>query len=108
MHTYVCTFPACSDGFFLPNCSISCPFPSYGRRCLDGECNCSKESCDPRNGCVYGMSLEQTTVQCQLYTLFHIKLKIKKDPTLAKKGQLSVNKKTVSSWHGIMITPFHN
>ena len=77
MHTYVCTFPACSDGLFGPNCSISCPFPSYGSRCLDGECNCSKEICDPRNGCVCGMSLEQNTIQCQLNTVFNIKLRIK-------------------------------
>ena len=31
----------------------------------------------------------------------------KKDPTPARKGQLAVYKKTVSSWHGILITPFH-
>ena len=69
MHTYVCTFPQCSDGFFGPNCSTSCPFPSYGRRCLlDGECNCSKGLYDPKNGCVYGMSLEQFTIQWKVYT----------------------------------------
>ena len=86
-------FPDCSEGFFGPNCSISCPYPSYGRRCLDGDCNCSKELCDARNGCVHGMSLEQTTIQCQLYTVFKIKLKMKRDPTPAKNRQLFVYRK---------------
>nr|XP_022291316.1 uncharacterized protein LOC111102740 [Crassostrea virginica] len=58
----------CSDGFFGPNCSISCPFPSYGRRCLDGECNCSKEICDPRNGCVY----ERHNKEIQKYNTYEV------------------------------------
>ncbi|XP_078320899.1 uncharacterized protein LOC144621449 isoform X7 [Crassostrea virginica] len=55
----------CSDGFFGPNCSISCPFPSYGRRCLDGECHCSKELCDPRNGCVYAWNTGRQSATSQ-------------------------------------------
>lgn len=42
----------CPIGYFGPNCMFTCPYPSYGRRCLDGECECSKELCYPETGCV--------------------------------------------------------
>lgn len=28
-----------------------CPYPTYGRRCLDGKCTCPKEYCNANTGC---------------------------------------------------------
>ncbi|XP_062581582.1 uncharacterized protein LOC134243335 [Saccostrea cucullata] len=41
----------CPKGLFGPGCQHTCPFPSYGHRCLEGECRCPQESCTPRTGC---------------------------------------------------------
>ncbi|XP_011436764.3 uncharacterized protein [Magallana gigas] len=42
----------CPIGYFGPNCFFTCPYPSYGRRCLGGECECPEELCYPETGCV--------------------------------------------------------
>lgn len=41
----------CLDGYYGPNCIQMCPYPKFGRRCLDGPCQCPKENCDTRTGC---------------------------------------------------------
>lgn len=33
------------------NCSIPCPYPTYGERCL-GFCDCYKDLCDMSMGCI--------------------------------------------------------
>uniref|UniRef100_K1PXY9 Uncharacterized protein n=1 Tax=Magallana gigas TaxID=29159 RepID=K1PXY9_MAGGI len=38
-------------GYFGLNCSYMCPYPTYGRRCLDGKCTCPKEYCNANTGC---------------------------------------------------------
>lgn len=44
-------FEACLNGFYGPNCMFICPYPYFGRRCLEGPCQCSKENCDAKTGC---------------------------------------------------------
>ena len=41
---------ACPPGYYGNNCSVQCPFPSFGLKCLE-ECNCSHSECDPDLGC---------------------------------------------------------
>ncbi|XP_062580337.1 uncharacterized protein LOC134242265 [Saccostrea cucullata] len=41
----------CPSGTFGPDCKYICTYPDYGRRCLDGKCQCPKENCDPAEGC---------------------------------------------------------
>lgn len=41
----------CPKGYFGLNCSYMCPYPTYGRRCLDGKCTCPKEYCNANTGC---------------------------------------------------------
>nr|XP_034300314.1 uncharacterized protein LOC105334860 isoform X5 [Crassostrea gigas] len=43
----------CPNGNFGPNCDFTCPYPSYGRRCMEGNCDCPKDLCSPETGCVY-------------------------------------------------------
>lgn len=40
----------CPAGFLGDNCSISCPYPSYGTLC-NQMCGCSKSSCHHVFGC---------------------------------------------------------
>nr|XP_022325258.1 scavenger receptor class F member 1-like [Crassostrea virginica] len=42
----------CPSGYFGPSCSHTCPYPKYGRRCLEGECQCPESMCNPTAGCV--------------------------------------------------------
>nr|XP_022292179.1 uncharacterized protein LOC111103303 [Crassostrea virginica] len=44
------TSSVCVEGFFGPNCSLQCRFPSYGKHC-QLECNCSMELCNHISGC---------------------------------------------------------
>ncbi|XP_078325440.1 uncharacterized protein LOC111126649 [Crassostrea virginica] len=41
---------ACPDGYFGNNCSVQCPYPSFGLFC-GKTCNCSQSQCDPALGC---------------------------------------------------------
>lgn len=41
----------CLSGYYGPNCIWTCPYPSFGRRCLEGKCSCPLEICDPVTGC---------------------------------------------------------
>ncbi|XP_034300312.2 uncharacterized protein [Magallana gigas] len=43
----------CPNGYIGPNCDFTCPYPSYGRRCVEGDCECPKELCNPETGCAY-------------------------------------------------------
>nr|XP_022286422.1 multiple epidermal growth factor-like domains protein 10 isoform X2 [Crassostrea virginica] len=40
----------CTPGYTGLNCTIRCPYPSYGENC-QRKCNCSKEDCDVSTGC---------------------------------------------------------
>ena len=40
----------CSPGYTGPNCSIQCPYPTYGEKC-QGYCDCDRDSCDFTTGC---------------------------------------------------------
>ncbi|XP_022290064.1 uncharacterized protein LOC111101755 isoform X2 [Crassostrea virginica] len=40
----------CIAGRTGPNCSIICPYPTFGDEC-QGSCNCSKDTCDYSTGC---------------------------------------------------------
>lgn len=44
-------FPECDAGTIGPHCEIVCPYPWYGKQCLS-KCNCSKDHCDPADGCI--------------------------------------------------------
>nr|XP_022287012.1 scavenger receptor class F member 1-like [Crassostrea virginica] len=40
----------CMPGYIGPKCTIPCLYPSYGELC-QGNCSCSKSSCDISTGC---------------------------------------------------------
>ncbi|XP_078334329.1 uncharacterized protein LOC144625834 isoform X2 [Crassostrea virginica] len=40
----------CMAGYIGPNCTIRCPYPTYGELC-QGNCDCNKNSCDVSTGC---------------------------------------------------------
>lgn len=40
----------CPIGYFLENCSSICPYPLFGRRCIQ-KCSCDKQLCDFVHGC---------------------------------------------------------
>lgn len=44
-------FTECEAGQIGPRCEIVCPYPMYGKQCLS-KCNCSKDHCDPADGCI--------------------------------------------------------
>ena len=52
--TKTCSFDwcivECMPGYLGPNCTLSCPYPTYGEQC-EGHCDCSKPSCDIATGC---------------------------------------------------------
>ena len=52
--TFDVLFTACKSGYFGPNCGKTCPYPLYGRKCVDGECNCPRHKCDVASGCIVG------------------------------------------------------
>lgn len=61
-------FVACLSGYYGPNCVHTCPFPSFGRRCLEGTCQCPEENCDPISGCRSGKSVNH--VRTEKFTIF--------------------------------------
>nr|XP_022290070.1 multiple epidermal growth factor-like domains protein 10 [Crassostrea virginica] len=40
----------CKPGSFGRNCSLICPFPTYGKKCQN-KCNCDNETCNAITGC---------------------------------------------------------
>ena len=40
----------CSRGYHGPNCTIQCPYPTYGDGC-QGICDCDNDTCDFTTGC---------------------------------------------------------
>lgn len=58
-------FIACKIGYFGPNCGKKCPYPKYGRKCVDGNCNCSENQCDFAVGCIKGKGkISETPLKC--------------------------------------------
>ncbi|XP_062595765.1 uncharacterized protein LOC134257132 [Saccostrea cucullata] len=55
----------CPVGYFGPNCTHRCQYPRYGRRCLQGNCNCSKEECSLAVGCDAGHEYSNWTYGIQ-------------------------------------------
>lgn len=48
--TYVSSYLGCMPGYSGVNCSLQCPYPSYGVNCQK-ICNCIQELCDVSTGC---------------------------------------------------------
>ncbi|XP_056014205.1 uncharacterized protein LOC130052649 [Ostrea edulis] len=42
---------SCPIGYYGPNCSLPCRYPSYGERCQK-KCNCTVEYCTSDKGCI--------------------------------------------------------
>ena len=40
----------CKVGYFEENCSLQCPYNTYGKHCQQ-ECLCSEDECDFQQGC---------------------------------------------------------
>ncbi|XP_062595700.1 uncharacterized protein LOC134257064 [Saccostrea cucullata] len=47
----------CPQGYFGPKCEHTCPYPTFGYRCLEGPCGCSKEQCNNTHGCLSASKL---------------------------------------------------
>lgn len=43
-------YSACKEGYTGKNCTLACPFPSYGLNCQSA-CGCSDEDCNYVTGC---------------------------------------------------------
>lgn len=44
-------FPECDAGRMGPHCEMVCPYPWHGIQCMF-KCSCSKDHCDPSDGCI--------------------------------------------------------
>lgn len=44
-------FIACKPGWIGPNCIATCPYPTYGHKCIN-VCKCTKNECDVSEGCI--------------------------------------------------------
>ena len=44
-------FEECGPGYVGPNCTIKCPYPTYGDGC-QGFCVCDNKTCDISTGCI--------------------------------------------------------
>lgn len=53
----------CLPGYIGMNCSLKCPYPTYGIKCQE-ICNCGDEQCDVTTGCN-----TVTTGNVHLYTV---------------------------------------
>lgn len=65
-----CCTLACIPGYHGKNCTIVCPYPSYGPGCQDF-CDCKKDMCDVSTGCT-----QKTTgrkIACRAYGLMNLK-----------------------------------
>lgn len=50
-YTYVKYFDLeCTTGYGGPNCTLQCPYPTYGDRC-EKDCDCIEYLCDVSTGC---------------------------------------------------------
>ncbi|XP_062595754.1 uncharacterized protein LOC134257122 [Saccostrea cucullata] len=59
----------CPRGYFGLHCSYSCPYPSYGHRCLDGNCRCPKEWCSVSDGCLRKNDINKWIMSAIITTL---------------------------------------
>lgn len=50
----------CLPGYSGVNCSLSCPYPSYGVECQQS-CNCIQDSCDVSTGCIINNKDDELT-----------------------------------------------
>lgn len=41
----------CKPGWIGPNCIATCPYPTYGHKCIN-VCKCTKNECDVSEGCI--------------------------------------------------------
>lgn len=48
--SYIYIDLVCMAGYFGPNCTDKCPYPTYGERC-QGYCDCSNTTCNVSTGC---------------------------------------------------------
>lgn len=55
----------CDTGYYGPNCSLSCRYPSYGADC-QVECKCVQDLCNHISGCDYGKMDDKNTA---IYTV---------------------------------------
>lgn len=67
-----CCTLACIPGYHGINCTIVCPYPSYGPAC-QGFCDCKKDMCDVSTGCT--QKTTGRTIACRAYELMNLKKK---------------------------------
>lgn len=49
-------FIACKPGWIGPNCIATCPYPTYGHKCIN-VCKCTKNECDVSEGCIKSIGI---------------------------------------------------
>nr|XP_022287203.1 platelet endothelial aggregation receptor 1-like [Crassostrea virginica] len=50
----------CGPGYFGPNCTLICPYPTYGDECQE-ICDCDNKTCDISTGCRIPTTVEFTS-----------------------------------------------
>lgn len=64
----------CMPGYYDINCSKTCEYPSFGKRCLQ-KCSCEKDLCNFMSGCKKSKYIHQYT-SAHVYTLQLFKKKL--------------------------------
>lgn len=82
------TCEACMDGYHGENCSISCPYPFFGKEC-QMICNCSEDLCDISKGCPI-----ETTDTMQLSS------KVKQEKSFEQTTFVAVGNSTIEATDG--------
>lgn len=59
----------CTPGYTGPNCTSSCPYPTYGDRC-QGYCDCTNVTCDVSKGCLHKGICYHRLYQTQIKATF--------------------------------------
>lgn len=49
---YLQSYKGCMAGYYGLECSMPCPYPTYGVWCQD-VCNCIEDLCDISVGCIF-------------------------------------------------------
>ncbi|XP_056010701.1 uncharacterized protein LOC125648755 [Ostrea edulis] len=84
----------CPLGCYGPECIYKCPYPSFGRRCLDGVCNCSREICNISTACISVEAKDSTILTTQLGNSFQ------------PRGHSNNKDSTINEDSGILLTNF--
>nr|XP_022333971.1 uncharacterized protein LOC111130957 [Crassostrea virginica] len=84
------TCKPCKIGYFGPNCETKCPYPKYGRKCVDGNCNCSENQCDFAVGCTKDMPDTSSTPTSSMH--------------LSSEKSLSQNRSTIMQTTAVQTT----